>query len=308
MKHMQRLVAGWREVRRIDLFFIATCVLILGSAVDSYAQDEWPELITDRPDQTESAEVVPPGYVQIEIGTTYGENQDDEKLRNFAAPETLMRIGLRRALELRLGFSGYQVVDPDGANSDRGLGDLNVGFKWKLREEVGWRPQTALLFGLNLPTGAEGFSSERYDPAFRFSFAHTLSDRLSMGYNLGVAWETEEEDGHLDTNAVLQYTWTLGMDLTDRWGTFFELFGDIPIEASGGSAHSADVGVTYLLRENLQFDAAVGAGLSSEADDWFITMGVSYLIPLRGDRRPRPSPDTMGAHRGFRHASSFRLK
>ena len=227
--------------------------------------------------------------MQIEIGATYRENRDDDELRSLATAETLIRIGLRRAIELRLGFSGYQWESLDGGgNTDRGAGDLEVGFKWKLREEMGWRPQTAFLFGLSLPTGEEGFSSERFDPAFRFAFAHTLSDRLSMGYNLGVAWETSDDEGDLDTNAFLQYTWTLGMGLTDRWGTFFELFGDVPLNASGGTAHSADVGVTYLLRENLQLDAAVGAGLSSAADDWFITMGVSYRFPF-GRRREEMS-------------------
>ena len=94
--------------------------------------------------------------------------------------------------------------------------------------------------------------------------------------------DTPDEDGDRETDALLQYTWTLGMALTDRWGSFFELFGDIPLDSSGGAAHSADVGLTYLLRENLQLDAAVGVGLSSEADDWFITAGVSYLFRRNG--------------------------
>ena len=283
MKQKQLFFTDGATRRPIPLVIVAAAVLILGSAAGSYAQDQAPELITDRPDQTESAEVIPPGYVQIEIGLTYGETQDDEKLRTFATPETLIRIGLLRALELRLGFSGYQWEDFDGGgNPDRGMGDLDVGLKWKLWEEMGWRPQTALLLGISLPTGAKGFSSERVDPSFRFLFAHTLSDRLSMGYNLGVAWETSDEDGERETSALLQYTWTLGMSLTDRWGSFFELFGDVPLDSSGGAAHSADVGLTYLLRENLQLDAAVGVGLSSEADDWFITAGVSYLFRRDG--------------------------
>ena len=40
-----------------SIFFFSSC----------FASDV-PELITDRPDQTESSSTVPPGYVQIEVG------------------------------------------------------------------------------------------------------------------------------------------------------------------------------------------------------------------------------------------------
>jgi hypothetical protein len=149
-----------------------------------------------------------------------------------------------------------------------------------LFEERGPRPEAALLFGTTLPTGGGEFTSDRLDPSFRFSFSHTLTERIGLGYNLGMAWETLESDsGNRSTFTDVQYTLAAGFGLTDRLGGFVELFGDVPLSGPDGDAHSLDGGFTYLLRENLQLDAAVGVGLNDDADDWFVTAGLSVRLP-----------------------------
>ena len=66
------------------------------------------DLLTDRPDQTESAIVIKPGFFQLEFGWTF--TQDDEagtETETVEVPGTLLRIGLMDRVELRLGFSGF---------------------------------------------------------------------------------------------------------------------------------------------------------------------------------------------------------
>jgi hypothetical protein len=244
-----------------------------------------PELVTDRPDQTESASIVPPRHVQIETGWTHSENDDagvDAKTDSYA--ETLLRLGVRQDLEWRLGFSGFQGEDVKlrgGRDAGaHGPADSDAGFKYHLREELGWVPETAFIGGATLPTGGKDFTSRRSDPSFRFTCAHTLSDRLSLGYNLGAAWTSEEDvRGERDTVSVLEYTATLGLVLTDLLGSFIEFFGDAKLSAAGAPAHSIDGGFTWLLRENVQLDLLGGVGVSSEADDWFVGAGVSCRFP-----------------------------
>ena len=111
-------------------------------------------------------------------------------------------------------------------------------------------------------------------------FSHTLTDRLSFGYNLGAVWGTEEDDsGDRDTLSVFRYTATLGVGLTEQLSGFVEVFGDVPLSASGGPANMFDGGFTYLISDNFQIDVASGVGLSQEADDWFITAGATYRFP-----------------------------
>ncbi len=243
-----------------------------------------PELITDRPDQTEASSTVPAGYVQIETGWIFSRD-DEEGVRQQAheLPGTLVRIGLVDWLELRAGWRGYrrEEVRVGSLRADRdGVGDAELGTKIHLRHENGALPEVAFLVAGSLPVGSEGFSADRVDPSFRFNLSHTLSERFALGYNLGMFWESKVgETGKRTTLSNYLYTLALGVGLTEQLGPLVEVFGDISASATGDPAHSFDGGFTYLLRNNLQLDVAAGVGLTKEAPDWFVGVGVSVRLP-----------------------------
>ncbi len=238
-----------------------------------------PALVTDRPDQTESAVVVPQGRVQLETGWTFSrEDESGQRTETHEAAGTLVRVGLAERVELRVGWAGYISADMDfgGAMTDAdGPGDTELGAKIHLHEERGRAPELALLAAVSLPTGGDDFSSDEFDPSFRISASHELSERLAIGYNAGAAWTSESGT----TLSNYQYTAALGIGVTDKLGAFVELFGDVPASAPGRPANSFDGGLTYLLRHNLQADLAGGVGLSSAADDWFVGLGISARFP-----------------------------
>lgn len=273
------------------VFTLAGLISVLVSAGHLHAETpddpsaEFPgDIETDRPDQTETPNTIPPGYFQLETGWTHEENRESgEDSRADSVFETLLRIGLAERLELRLVTQGYQWerLETDSAvDHARGWGDAEIGFKGELWEESGVIPEAGFIAHLTLPTGDDDFSTHRADPSFRFSFAHTLTDRLSFGYNLGAAWETAPDDsGGRDTLGAFQYTAALGYDLTEKLGIFAEFFGDAPLHGGLGAAHSFDGGITWLVRPNLQLDAAAGVGLTHEAPDWFVGVGLSWRWP-----------------------------
>ena len=248
------------------------------------AEDALPPLVTDRPDQTESAAVVPPALVQVESGFTHVEDEPDggDLVVSDGIGETLVRIGLVHRLELRLGFAGFRLEEIDtatGETSDEGYGGATLGAKVGLLEERGARPRLALIAGTTLPSGARRFSTDAFDPFLRATASHTLSERLSLGYNLGAAWLTEEDDtGDEDTLSVLVGTVTLGLALGERVATFVELFGESGLSAEDDFT-AFDAGATWLLLDNLQLDLSGGVGLSESASDWFAGVGVSFRLP-----------------------------
>lgn len=273
-----RFAASWLAL----LYTVLTSSLLF--SLHPVGAQEVAELITDRPDQTESSVVVPRGSYQLELGWTLSRDQEDGvRFESNEAPGTLLRIGLSDRVELRVGWVG--LVDQEvrlGSStlSADGAGDGELGAKIYLRPERGSAPEIALLLGTSVPLGDEEFTSHRYDPSFRLLFSHSLSERLDLGYNFGVAFGTEPgAGGERSTLSNYVYTVALGIGLTERWGAFVEFFGEIPASASGGPSHSFDGGLTYLLRDNLQLDLAAGLGLSDAADDWFVGLGVSVRWP-----------------------------
>lgn len=240
------------------------------------------ELVTDRPDQTESAEIVPARSLQIEVGGLITEADGRERTRE--GPGTLLRYGLARRLELRLAWPGRVEIEPRreaGGGRVSGTGDPEVGFKLALAEERGTLPITALLVHATLPVGDERFGSPRADLSVRLAAAHTLGARTGLGWNLGIeSASLEDERGEAHTLTRFVYSTAFGYDLGERWGLFVELFGDLPASDPEPAAHAIDGGVTFALRPGVQLDAAAGFGYSGGAPDFFAGLGLS----LRFDR------------------------
>ena len=234
------------------------------------ARAQSPDMVADRPDQTESAAVVPRGLLQVETGYLFARDGDVD---GYAVPGTLFRIGLGGRLELRIGHAGLV-----GGAGRHGAGDSELGAKINLIERAdGWRPELALLGGLSLPTGDHGFSSDGVDPSFLVAFAHELLPRLSLGYNVGAAWESSADQP--DRDAFLVYSLVLGVRLTDRLGTFLEFFGDRQTTGMIATSASVDGGLTLLLTDIVQLDVSVGSGLWGPTDDVFVSAGLSFRLP-----------------------------
>ena len=239
------------------------------------AQMETPELATDRPDQTESSALVPPGSIQVEIGvlterTQVRENGLDLQQTVNAYPDVLVRYGLLPAMELRV-VAGYQQFSFAG-ESISGAGPLSIGTKLAICSEEGLRPEVAFIGHITLPwLGREEFRTSFIAPQFRFAASHTLSDIFSIGYNLGMEWDGES------ALATGIYTAVLGIAISDEIGAFAEVFGGVP--EMGESIHSIDGGFTYALLPNVQLDASAGFGLTETSPEYFVGAGLSFRLP-----------------------------
>lgn len=250
-------------------------------ALSGIGRAEVPEMVTDRPDQTESSVTVTPGRVQIETGWTHAATEvGGVTVSSDSVPETLVRIGILPWLEGRVIYGGYGIerLSP-GGKIGSGSNDMAVGFKFHLISETSPWPEIALNVHSSLPIAPTGRTSGRCDPDFRFMLAHSLPADFSLGYNIGAAWATAEASpGDRDTTAVAEYTLTVGKGIGDSLGVFVELFGDAAFHG-GPPTTTVDGGFTWAPIPNLQFDVAGGIGLSAFADDWFAGVGISVRLP-----------------------------
>jgi hypothetical protein len=264
-------------------FRAAATVLALAAA--PAAAQGVPDLVTDRPDQTESAEVVPVGTLQVELGALFTRDETGgERIDVLEGPGSLVRWGLSPRFELRFGWPGWieSEVESAGARHDRsGAGDPELGAKLELAAlDAGHPLDLALLAHLTLPAGDDEVGSPRADPSLRLLGAHALSDRVGLGWNAGYeAASFEDAAGEVHTLGRFVYTAALGFDLAPRWGAFVELFGDLPASDPAPAAHSFDGGVTFLLTPTLQLDLAAGVGLDGDAPDRFVGAGLSLRVP-----------------------------
>ncbi len=258
-------------------------LLVLAGAPSARAQDPG-EIITDRPDETESPISVNPGYVQLELGWGFvNADRDGSKRQTHQVPGTLIRIGALPGLEARLGFGGWrhrEVADSSGAETSSGVGPLRLGAKYQFNEGEGWTPTLALLGAVVLPTAAEELGPERVDPTVRVAASHEASSVVGIGYNIGLRWlSVEAVTGETSTQLEGIYTLAFGFALSERFGAFAEAFGALALSDDAVSVASLDGGLTFLARRNLQLDARAGVGLDKDADAWFVGAGFSWRVP-----------------------------
>ncbi|MBN2612039.1 MAG: transporter [Bacteroidales bacterium] len=244
------------------------------TAYPGYTQNNGSELITDRPDQTESSAIVPAAHIQIETGFAFEHNNTEAfSIESYTMNTTLLRFGLLSNFELRAGL-GYQKdrfepVHSDSAVTTKGLSPLYTGFKVKITDERKWLPEIAFLGGIVIPfTAGKDYKPAHSAVNLRFAFSHTLSDIFSIGYNLGVEFDGE--------SAIPGYFYSLatGIEISDKLGMFIESYGTI--YEKGTPEYFADAGFTYLLLPDLQFDISMGKEITKKAADYFFGTGLSY--------------------------------
>ncbi len=254
--------------------------LLLLALVSKPTHAQVPDLVTDRPDQTESSLTVMPGLVQLEAGWTFvSAAADGVSVKSHSVPQTLIRIGIVHGLEARLGFAGWTRLALTDSTSESGFGGVDLGFKYHLLDGSGVRPDIGLLAAVALPIGSSRFRSARADPSVRLAFANALTERIGLGYNVGASVRSFQAGQEIRTVVNGIYTVVLGIGLTDRVGVFIESFGALELSDGEASVHALDGGITMALLHNLQIDVSGGVGLNAPADDWFIAAGISLRVP-----------------------------
>ncbi|UCG28935.1 MAG: transporter [Bacteroidales bacterium] len=237
-------------------------------------RDLLPELVTDRPDQTESSAIIPLHHLQIESGFIL--EQISHSLRNIYYNTTILRYGISNRFEMRLGMNYASLEMEDTLNSEpvskKGFSPVSVGGKIQLSYENGWIPEMALLVHFTIPnTGNKEFTINCLRPSLKLAASHTLSNRISVGYNLGA------ERDCVNKLILGAFTMVMGLDITEKLGGFIEMYGYTTEERSFDLR--SDAGFTLLIKHNLQLDLSGGIGLNKIAPDAFFNIGFSWRIP-----------------------------
>jgi hypothetical protein len=224
----------------------------------------------DRPDQTECPFIVPINYIQLENGFTY-ENIDTEN-RGFYYPSTLWKYGISKRFEFRL-ITEF-VSEKQGNQTTTGLNPITVGFKVNICQEKGLLPITSFIGHLtSINIGSTAFHTKYIAPSFRFTMQHTLSDKISLAYNLGAKWDGETREH------TFLYTLTTGIALTNKLGGYIEVYGFAPNYEQ--AEHRFDGGFTYLINNDFMLDLSGGLRLTENAPKNYISLGVSYRFKIK---------------------------
>ncbi|NBV41179.1 transporter [bacterium] len=244
------------NIRSIIVRTVLAAILPLASS-PAIAQN----IITDRPDFTESTETVGSRTVQLETGYTYtGDSGGTHTLG-----EVLVRYGVIGDLELRFILPSYQIQSDVSGFSDSG-----IGFKYAISKGKTGIPDLSVIFETSLPTGETGFRDSDPQITTKLCMGWEIDDRLSGASNLNFGWAGSGDERFTQIAATLSF----GYSLSDSTGMYTEYYGFFPNQKLGNNGHLINMGLTYLVNPNFQLDIRIGKSITDSS--WFIGTGVAF--------------------------------
>ena len=196
---------------------------------------------------TEGTDIIDKVNTQIESNWTF--NSDGGSLNN------LFRIGIFKGIELR--FSTNLISAHEGMTGLFPSPDnLEFGAKFKILDKKETLTKISFLSHLSVSTE---YSDNSGGLLNRILVSHELSESFELAYNLGYNKYFEQDNG------LLVYSFVIVKSFGNL-GAFVEIFGD--------SYSNLDLGITYLIKENLQADISYGQGINNELS--YLSIGAAW--------------------------------
>lgn len=235
------------------------------------------EMVTDRPDKTESPYTVDAGHFQIESDLVNWTRNRDSGIAydSIDVASVNLRIGLTDSLDFHIIMNPYhyeRIRSQQSRETSSGFGDLTLRAKLNFWGNDSGNTAFGIIPFVTLPTASNGFGVANTEGGIILP----LNLKLAEGWELGMMTEWDfvsaEEGGY--THSFIN-SCSLGHELTKQLGMYLEFYSEIPSENTGDWIGTVDVGFTFAVTDNIQLDAGVNFGVTESADKLNPFIGVS---------------------------------
>jgi hypothetical protein len=235
---------------------------VAGARADSCPQPS-EEIVTDRPDVTNSSIVVPMGSFQSENGINFSSQNGG---RTIDGTNSRWRLGIAPCLEVLVDLPTYFSNVKLPGNS--GFSDVAPAVKWQISPVPG-KVDLSMTVGVFVPTGALDIAGRGAQPYLQFPWSWELRD----GWGLSGMFTEFFRPSDLTTKRMTEATFVIEKKLTDKTSVFTEYVGDYPEGASPNQLLNS--GVLYHLTPTQQLDCHFAIGLNHKAPSYIVGLGYS---------------------------------
>jgi hypothetical protein len=224
------------------------------------------EIVTDRPDVTNSSLVVPTGSLQNENGVNFTMRDDG---RSIDGTNSRWRLGVAPCLELLVDLPTYFANIQGPGNS--GFSDVAPAVKWQISPIPG-KIDLSVVSGVALPTGAAAIAGRGAQPYLQFPWSWELYD----GWGISGMFTEFFRPSDPTTKSITQTTFVLEKKLAEGFSVFTEYVGEYP-EGLGPSLF-LNSGAIYHMTRTQQVDFHIAFGLNHNAPSYVVGVGYSFRL------------------------------
>jgi hypothetical protein len=228
-----------------------------------------PPLITDDPDTPG------PGYWEINLAGIVEKARPDRRLE---APLADINYGLGSRIQLKFEIPWLNAGET-GKPVQAGLGNSNVGVKWRFLGQEGQRIAWATYPQLEVNTGRvmaeKGFVNDGSQFLLPTELTIEIFRRLEINGEVGRNFVQKGDDG-----------WIFGLATEVEFDGDFELVGELRGERSGSSPAELilNVGTRKKMTDQIVLLTAVGRGVRGTADErpqLRLYIGLQFNLPYQ---------------------------
>ena len=270
------MVARWgsRADASVRLCLSACGLMLLGvatvraetSADDDTCGNVATDIATDRPDVTNSSQVVPRASVQVESGINWTDRQG---VSVIDGSNTRVRFGIKQCTEVLFDLPDYSQSLHGAAST--GFSDFSPAIKRQFAHLPGGIELSATM-GLQLPTGTARTAGAGYGGYIQLPW----SKELVEGWSLSGMFTAFLVPGEHASNRTLEPTFAVERQVGSRTDFFVEYVADLP--RRGTSSQTFDSGGAYRMTPTQQIDFRVGIGLNRAMPEHFFGVGYSFRL------------------------------
>jgi hypothetical protein len=223
------------------------------------------------------------GHLQLEMDVVnYTSDHETiggapHRVAGWAIAPINLKAGICNRLDAQLVLQTYNYVD-EHADKNRtkrsGYGDTLFRLKYNFWGNDGGKTAFGALPFVKFPTSQDRLGNHSYEGGLILPLAVQLPMGFGMGFMTEIdAARDEDESGY---HGEFINSITLNHDLVGRLSGYVEFFSAVSAERGAAWVGTFDVGFTYGLGANVQFDTGVNIGMTRSAPDWNPFLGVSW--------------------------------
>ena len=237
------------------------------------------ELAPDRPDETETPHTVDAGHYQLEMdfaNFTYNHGAR-ETTRAWNIAPINVKVGLLNNVDLQFVLDDYLHVCTEnrgvGATTQSGFGDFTTRLKINLWGNDEGQTAFGLLPYVKFPTSTDRLGNDAVEGGIIFPFAVKLPADFELGAETAAGFFRDGSDNRYHEEFILSAT--VDHSIVGKLSGYLEFFSHLTTERHSGWIGTVDVGLEYLLTENVQLDCGCNIGVTSAADTAHAFSGVT---------------------------------
>ena len=233
------------------------------------------DLTPDRPDATESPHTVDAGHYQLEMDfANFTYNTGRETTRAWNVAPVNLKAGLLNNVDFQLVYGSYfHLAGRAGAAAQAGFGDLTARLKINLWGNDTGQTAFGLLPYVKFPTSTDHLGNNAVEGGVIFPLAVKLPANFELGTETaGGIFRNAQGNGR---HAEFIGSVTVDHALIGKLSAYLEFFSDFSTESHSDWIGTADIGLEYLLTENVQLDCGCNVGLTRAADTAHAFSGIT---------------------------------